>query len=106
MTRLIAVILFCAGVFCLGQSHAQVPFTGAGLGKPSSSGSCSFPSMSNLVGRYMANTGVSTSAGIVTAVADQSGHTNNLTVINGTASGVPSIQRVRTTAFLLSISRK
>ena len=34
MTRLIAVILFCAGIFCLGQSHAQVPMTGAGLGKP------------------------------------------------------------------------
>ena len=38
MTRLIAVILFCAGIFCLGQSHAQVPMTGAGLGKPASGG--------------------------------------------------------------------
>ena len=44
MTRLIAVILFCAGIFCLaaeppvGQSHAQVPMTGAGLGAPSSGG--------------------------------------------------------------------
>ena len=44
MTRLIAVILFCAGIFCLaaeppvGQLHAQVPFTGAGLGKPSGGG--------------------------------------------------------------------
>ena len=38
MTRLIAVILFCAGIFCLAQSHAQVPMTGAGLGAPASSG--------------------------------------------------------------------
>ena len=44
MTRLITVILFCAGIFCLaaeppvGQSHAQVPMTGAGLGKPASGG--------------------------------------------------------------------
>ena len=40
MTRVIAVILFCAGIFCLaaeppvGQSHAQVPMTGAGVGAP------------------------------------------------------------------------
>ena len=44
MTRLIAVILFCAGIFCIaaeppvGQSHAQVPMTGAGLGKPAGGG--------------------------------------------------------------------
>ena len=44
MTRLIAVILFCAGIFCLvaeppvGQSHAQVPMTGAGLGAPTGGG--------------------------------------------------------------------
>ena len=44
MTRLIAVIMLCTGIFCIaaeppvGQSHAQVPMTGAGLGKPSSGG--------------------------------------------------------------------
>ena len=40
MQRLLAIILFCAGIFCLaaappvGQSHAQVPMTGAGKGAP------------------------------------------------------------------------
>ena len=38
--RLLSIILFCLGIFCLaaeplvGQSHAQVPLTGAGLGVP------------------------------------------------------------------------
>jgi hypothetical protein len=32
MLRILSVLLFCAGVFCLAQSHAQVPMTGAGLG--------------------------------------------------------------------------
>lgn len=44
MRQLIAVILFCTGIFCLAQSRAQVPMTGAGLGAPSSGGftpSCS-----------------------------------------------------------------
>lgn len=84
MTRLIAVLLFCAGIFCLaaeppvGQSHAQVPMTGAGLGAPSG-GACSFPSLSNLVGRYKANDpGVTVVNGVVTSVLDLSGHGNNL----------------------------
>ena len=44
MTRLITIILLCAGIFCIaaeppvGQSHAQVPMTGAGLGKPAGGG--------------------------------------------------------------------
>jgi hypothetical protein len=38
MRRLLAVILFCAGIFCLAQSHAQVSMTGAGLGAPASGG--------------------------------------------------------------------
>jgi hypothetical protein len=37
----IAVILFCAGIFCLAQSHAQMPMTGAGLGAPASGGGAS-----------------------------------------------------------------
>lgn len=36
MGRLIAVILFCLGIFCLAQSHAQVSMTGAGRGAPTS----------------------------------------------------------------------
>ena len=35
---LLAVLLFCMGMFCLVQSHAQVPMTGAGLGVPASGG--------------------------------------------------------------------
>ena len=34
MARLFAIVLFCAGIFCLAQSQAQVPMTGAGLGAP------------------------------------------------------------------------
>lgn len=43
MRRLVlAVALFCVGAFCLAQSDAQVPLTGAGLGTPHvSSGSFS-----------------------------------------------------------------
>lgn len=32
MTRILSVFLFCLGIFCLAQSNAQVPMTGAGLG--------------------------------------------------------------------------
>lgn len=35
---IIAVLLLCAGIFCLAQSRAQVPTTGAGATKPSSGG--------------------------------------------------------------------
>jgi hypothetical protein len=38
MRRLLAVLLFCAGIFCLAQSRAQVSMTGAGLGAPTVSG--------------------------------------------------------------------
>ena len=34
MLRFLAVFLVCAGIFCLAQSNAQVPMTGAGLGAP------------------------------------------------------------------------
>lgn len=36
MRYALAVLLFCAGIFCLAQSNAQVPITGAGLGAPAS----------------------------------------------------------------------
>lgn len=32
----LSILLFCAGIFCLAQSNAQVPMTGAGLGAPAS----------------------------------------------------------------------
>ena len=44
LAHVLSVALFCVGIFCLtaappvGQSHAQVPMTGAGLGAPSSGG--------------------------------------------------------------------
>ena len=34
MLRILSVLLFCLGIFCLAQSNAQVPMTGAGLGVP------------------------------------------------------------------------
>lgn len=36
MRRALAALLFCAGIFCLAQSNAQVPMTGAGVGAPGS----------------------------------------------------------------------
>ena len=34
MARLFAIVLFCAGIFCIAHGNAQVPMTGAGLPKP------------------------------------------------------------------------
>ena len=49
MLRLLSVIAFCAGLFCLAQSNAQVPLTGAG---PSGSiaVSCSFSTINFTTG--------------------------------------------------------
>ena len=45
MARLFAIVLFCAGIFCIAQSQAQaqVPMTGAGLPKPASAGGYTGP---------------------------------------------------------------
>ena len=60
MTRLIAVILLCAGIFCIaaeppvGQSHAQVPMTGAGLGAPTGGGGGGFTGPGDVVSGALA----------------------------------------------------
>ena len=65
----------------VSPAHAQLSLTGAGAGAPSSGGGgCTFPSGIGLVARYRADTGISTSSGNVTAVTDQSGNGNSLTV--------------------------
>lgn len=38
---ILAVILFCVGMFCLAQSRADMPMTGVGMGAPTPSGPCS-----------------------------------------------------------------
>lgn len=66
-------------------------------GPPSGGGACPFPSGLGVVARYRADMGVTTSLGNVTAVADQSGNGNSLTVTGtvpfsatGSAHGQPA----------------
>src|SRR5580704_2948464 len=92
----IAILLFCAGVFCLAQSNAQVSMTGAGLGAPSSGGgggsvqqvdtnACTFSGATN---SYSVSQTISASANglIVVAFANDSTPNETLTASwNGTS---------------------
>lgn len=85
MLRILSVLLFCAGIFCLAQSHAQVPMKvvqctislcGAGLGAPGGSAPASTCStitglVSGIIGCWNADEGVTQVGGAVTVWTDQ-----------------------------------
>lgn len=88
MRKLLSLYLVtCALLFAAWQCFAQLPLTHGGPGAPAASAGCGsgFPSISGLVARYIACTGVTTSGGNVTQVADQSAASNaNVTNLSGT----------------------
>ena len=59
MPRLLAIILFCAGMFCLVQSHAQVPMTGAGKGAPGGGATGTAPTLDGTPDTAVAGTAAS-----------------------------------------------
>lgn len=66
----------------VSDSVAQIAQTGAGLGAPTSTSGFTPASLTNLIGWYKADVGItSCAAGIVSAVADQSTRGNNLTTV-------------------------
>lgn len=91
MRHIIAMIagfaLLVAGLLALQQAPiapARAGFaTLLGAGKPTAAG-CSAPALpgtaTNVIGRWLASCGTTTSGGNVTAVADQSGNGNDLSV--------------------------
>ena len=104
MHRLIAVILLCAGILCIAQSHAQVPMTGAGLGKPSSGATTPATIFgANLYAWYSADNGVTHPGSVVSAVTDLSSSGFNLSVNNAgpawsatSFNGLPGITHANT----------
>ncbi len=68
----LSLCLFVGGLLCLNPpSRAQLTVLGTGGGGFGGTASCSFPTLTNLVGDYRADTGVTTSSGNVTAVVNQ-----------------------------------
>lgn len=76
----LSLSLLLVGLLCLAHPRAQLTMTGVGGGGFGGGGSCTFPTVSGLIGRYRADTGVTTVSGNVTVVLDQSGAGN--TVVN------------------------
>lgn len=67
----------------IGRAMAQVPLTGAGRGAPGAAPVTPLTILTNVIGWYKTDIGVTTSLGNVTSVTDQSGAGNNLTPTGG-----------------------